>query len=449
MTLKADYIINPSAHQTSLEAKMPRRDNGTSRVNPERYYSQGFMQREAEHLWPKVWLIAGVEADLAEVGSFFIFDIAWESIIVVRNQQGIQAYYNVCSHRGNRLVRSQRGKQNAFICPFHSWKYDIQGKLCRITDRDTFRDEVVCENPGLVEVKCEVLAGIVFINMDAEPAPLAESLGLPPGYLEAYQVDKMKVIRHVRVEWQANWKTGLDAFYETYHLHAVHPETAAVMGDLNVQYDLYDKGASRMIVPIGEQTIRRKDQDTVNEGLQFMLRDVGVDPDNFAGTAKDVRKAIQQAKRANAEKLGLDYSRLEDGQLSDSWATGVFPNVQIGLHAECIFLMRFLPHASDPERFYYDTMTLMHPVEDKQHRAPAWMGLPEATDVSGQTRPERVDIIGGDNAELGLVLSQDAELIPVVQKGLRSRGFKGPLWGEQEQRLRHFHAELDRYINVS
>ena len=38
-------------------------------------------------------------------------------------------------------------------------------------------------------------------------------------------------------------------------------------------------------------------------------------------------------------------------------------------------------------------------------------------------------------------------LLPVVQKGLRSRGFKGPLWSDQEQRVRHFHRELDRYIN--
>jgi carnitine monooxygenase subunit len=44
------------------------------------------------------------------------------------------------------------------------------------------------------------------------------------------------------------------------------------------------------------------------------------------------------------------------------------------------------------------------------------------------------------------VLDQDSELLPIVQQGIRSRGFKGPLWGEQEVRVRHFHRELDRYI---
>ena len=137
---------------------------------------------------------------------------------------------------------------------------------------------------------------------------------------------------------------------------------------------------------------------------------------------------------------------LTDGQLSDSWATGIFPNVQIGCHPEAAFLMRFLPHETDPERFYYDTMTLMFPVDDPHYCPPGWMGLPEGTDVSGRVRPETEHYSLKEDANLGLVLSQDATLMPVVQKGMRSRGFKGQLWGEQEQRLRHFHVELERRL---
>ena len=42
--------------------------------------------------------------------------------------------------------------------------------------------------------------------------------------------------------------------------------------------------------------------------------------------------------------------------------------------------MRFLPHPTDPERFYYDTMTLLLPADDPDYCPPAWMGLPEGTD---------------------------------------------------------------------
>jgi hypothetical protein len=67
--------------------------------------------------------------------------------------------------------------------------------------------------------------------------------------------------------------------------------------------------------------------------------------------------------------------------------------------------------------------------------------------VSGETRPDIIEVGIGEPPGLGEVLDQDSDLLPIVQKGVSSRGFDGPLWSEQEQRVRHFHRELDRYID--
>jgi hypothetical protein len=178
-----------------------------------------------------------------------------------------------------------------------------------------------------------------------------------------------------------------------------------------------------------------------------MMTEVSIDPSQFTGGAHEVREAIQRAKRARSDRLGLGYERFTDGQLTDSWATGIFPNVQIGLHPEGAFLMRFMPHPTDPEKFYYDTMTLVRPVDDPTYSIPGWMGLPEGTDTSGETRPDIEYVASGDPPDLGLVLDQDSKLLPVVQRGIRSKGFNGAIWGEQEQRLRHFHKEVNRYLD--
>lgn len=439
-------IINPDAPSDSLEAKQPPIDNGAAIYDKVGYFSKDYADAEWERMWSRTWLIAGALSDIPNVGDYFLFKIRQESFIVTRTAEGIKAFYNVCPHRGARLLTEERGNRKLFTCPFHSWSFSHTGELRSITDEGTFQPEVICHRPGLSQARCESFAGLIFINMDEDAAPLADELGLPEGYLESYQIDKMRVVRHVRSEWGANWKVGVEAFYESYHLHAVHPETRGVMADLKVQYDLYPKGASRMIVPLGEPSPRHHDQTTVNEGLRMMLQEAGADPDTFTGTAADVRKAIQQAKRARSEKLGLGYERFSDSQLSDSWATGIFPNVQIGCHPEAVFLMRFIPHDTDPERFWYDTMTIMLPVEDPNYCPPAWMGLPEGTDVSGRTRPATETYLMHEDPGLGLVLSQDAAFLPSVQEGMRSRAFKGQLWGEQEQRLRHFHVELERRL---
>ena len=171
------------------------------------------------------------------------------------------------------------------------------------------------------------------------------------------------------------------------------------------------------------------------------------DADAFQGSAADVRAAIAQHKRRRAKTLGFDYGHFTDGQLTDSWATGVFPNVQIGMHPEGCFLMRFMPHPTNPQRFFYDAMTLFRPAGDPTYKAPDWMGVPDGTDLTGDTRPEAEHVPFGGDANLGEVIDQDVQLLNSVQAGTRSRGFRGCLWGEQEQRLRHYQREVDRYIN--
>lgn len=296
-------VINPDAPSDSLEAKQPDIDNGTAIHDKSGYFSQDYMAREWDDIWTRSWLLAGVVSDLPNTGDYFLFRIRHESFIISNTPDGVVAFYNVCPHRGSRLLSEERGNRKVFVCPFHSWSFTNGGALRSITDEETFKPEVVSHRPSLKRVRCEVHAGLIFINMDDDAAPVSEEIGLPDGYLENYQIDQMKVVRHVRSEWCSNWKVGVEAFYESYHLHAVHPETRGVMSDLNVQYDLYPKGASRMIVPLGQPSPRFPDQTTVNEGLQFMLREAGVDPESFTGTALDVRSAIQQGKRERSSRL--------------------------------------------------------------------------------------------------------------------------------------------------
>ena len=170
--------IDPDAPEGSLEAKQPWIDHGTHQEDAGRYSSREFMALEWQRLWPRVWLIAGVSSDLPGEGHFTTFDVGPESFIVVRTEDGLRAYYNVCSHRGTRLVSDQRGKKERFVCPFHSWRFSARtGELLAITDEDSFRPEAICHRPGLTEVHCQEHAGIVFIHMGDNPPPLAGAIG--------------------------------------------------------------------------------------------------------------------------------------------------------------------------------------------------------------------------------------------------------------------------------
>jgi hypothetical protein len=218
------------------------------------------------------------------------------------------------------------------------------------------------------------------------------------------------------------------------------------MDDYHGQYDLYDNGHSRHLLKFATPSPRFPDQHGINPGIAMMLRDAGIDPETFGGSAEDAHAAIIEAKRALGRKYGLGYERFTDFQLVDNVAYSLFPNVALGLHPEAVFIMRFLPHPTDPERFFYDNIILYRNVDDAGYKVPYWIGLPPDTDLSPDERPRIQHYAIGEAADLGPVLDQDVELVKAVQEGMLSQGFDGPLWGEQEVRVRHYHTELDRYL---
>lgn len=453
MALKAfpesrSFVFEPDAPANAPAAKAPPYDNGdeTRMLDPERYRSAEFARKEWDTMWSKVWVIAGRISDIPNAGDYLKFDLGPESFIIVRQTSGdIRAFYNVCHHRGNQLVDDNFGSVKSFKCAFHEWEWSLDGGLKGIKDRNTFQPCFVDDEPPLTSVTCDTWGGFVFLTMNDDPVPLLDYLGPHPEQLAGYHFEDMRPVADMESEWQANWKVGLDAFMEGYHISTIHHQGVLFLDDYHIQWDLYDHGMSRMLIEVGTTSPRLPEDAPVNDFLKMMLGEVDIDPANFDGKGRDVRRAIQIAKRAVADKRGIDYSELSDDQLTDDWNHHFFPNVTFNVHPEGVLMMMFRPHHKDPEKFIYNAMVLVRPSDDPDYRIPAYMGVPEGTDLSGNIRPERV-ILTADAPEFEPVLSQDAAAIPRVQRGLRSRAFKGVRLSEQEQRVRHYHYEIDRFV---
>ena len=47
-----------------------------------------------------------------------------DPVLVVRDSTGkINAFLNICRHRGNRICRADMGNAATFICAYHGWAY--------------------------------------------------------------------------------------------------------------------------------------------------------------------------------------------------------------------------------------------------------------------------------------------------------------------------------------
>ena len=117
------------------------------------YISRDFAEREARHLWPRVWQVACREEEIPRVGDYYTYDIVDESITVVRTgADEIKAYYNVCPHRGRRLTGGC-GHSARLHCKYHGWQWDLHGRNVVVVDRDDWGTKLTDEDVALKPVK--------------------------------------------------------------------------------------------------------------------------------------------------------------------------------------------------------------------------------------------------------------------------------------------------------
>ena len=438
----------------SYAAKAPYIDYGTEILDPRRYIDPQEAVREWDKMWTKVWNMAGVASDIPEPGDWFKYDLGTESFIVLREQDGgIRAFYNVCPHRGNQIVRADFGKVNdCFRCAFHGWQFNVDGSLHQVKEAETFRPEVIADKPGLVPVRCDVWGNFVFITMDWDAEPLLDFLGVTPEHLVAYNLDNFRVFEDVEYVFEGNWKTTIDGFLEFYHADQIHPELAEVMETYWCQYDLYPKGVSRMILPLGYAPDKLPDTKTINETQRTMLKGFGGDPSEWEHlTGEDYKAAMIEVKRRLGRRVGWDhFDNLEDDQMTDDWNYHIFPNVTFNLYPDGNYVQIFRPHPTDPTKCIWRAITLIPVPKSKDFHPVAIADLGQGTlgdeGWDGSNRPpiKRTD----KSSELGFVLAQDADLVPGVQRGITSVAFKGFRLSEQEIRIRHYLKELDRYLEA-
>ena len=246
--------------EAKLEA-VPHRVAHPQRIPAKRYYDQEFFDLERQRLWPHVWQMACRLEEIPNVGDWVEYRLLDKSVIVVRTKTGIKAFHNACRHRGVQLA-SGRGncEVQGFTCPFHGWRWNIEGKNTFIFAKHVF-DEANLDAAELNLVPCrvELWGGCAFINFDDKASSFRDSMGPVLKKLEARKVDKLKMEWWYATVVPTNWKLAMEAFMEGYHVMRTHPQLHAHSVP---EFDLYgpDVNVSSQRAPDEHQGIHRQDR---------------------------------------------------------------------------------------------------------------------------------------------------------------------------------------------
>ena len=201
-------------------------DLGTGPVPTETCTSPELFELERDRIFRRTWLNMGREEDLPEPGNYVVRELAVAnaSVLLVRGKdRKIRAFHNICVHRGNRLVDSEKGVcKGRFVCRFHSWAYDTSGQLTWVSDEANFYD-IDKSALGLKPIAADIWEGFIFINLNPNPSEtLAEYMAGMVQQIHGYPFDQQRLLCRYRVEERANWKVILDAQNEVYHLPFLH-----------------------------------------------------------------------------------------------------------------------------------------------------------------------------------------------------------------------------------
>lgn len=171
----------------------------------------------------RTWHCAGHVSELAEPGCYVTAQIVDEEVFVVRDAEGrLRAFHNVCRHRGHPLLEGRGRCGAAIVCPYHAWRYRLDGRLDRAgaADAKALEDAKI----GLKPVRLEVFCGLVFVNLDEKAASLESQIGHVRDSIESFvpEPSALRFVCEARIEHDCNWKISVENYNECYHCPTVH-----------------------------------------------------------------------------------------------------------------------------------------------------------------------------------------------------------------------------------
>jgi phenylpropionate dioxygenase-like ring-hydroxylating dioxygenase large terminal subunit len=406
------------------------------RVSRKQYFDPDFAARERESMWSRVWYMAGRVEELPEPGDFIVYEGPLASVLLTRDDQGqLNAFNNSCPHRGMKLC-SGEGSVSRITCPFHAFRWKLDGRLDHIPSRWDF-PEINGEDLPLVRLRVSEWQGFIFVCHDPKTPSLEDYLGRIVTDFANWDHGKRYVAKKLRKVMHANWKTCIETFIEAFHLVGIHPQALPFGGDTSAQYDVWPNQPhmSRMLQPVGVVSDQWEKPLTEQDILAAALRVIMGPQAEVPMLPEGMNARAYLALMLRADPA---VASLTDTELLDALQYSIFPNIVLFRSQFYPYVYRFTPDRADPNRATYD-FYLFEPLPED--------GVAPPVETIELAESDSFSQSGAFPPWLGQIYDQDTEGLSLLQAGLRDGGQGDIIFARyQESRIRHMHQVLDTYL---
>jgi len=362
------------------------------------YFDPAHHQLEMTRIWYRNWIYVCRSSDIGAPRTFRTLEVGDQSILVVRGEDRLaRAFHNTCRHRGAALCRTSEGRFSSagIVCPYHSWRYSLRGELLQTSSRQQ-GDGFDRRDFSLYSLPVSEWNGFIFAALTNEPPPFSASFDLPLNRLDDWQLGELVVGHTLRKTIQCNWKVFWENYNECLHCPGVHPRLA-------------------QLVPLfGRALLERRDDPSWQDHADD-------DDPKYGGGLRTGAESWSM----DGKPVGVPFPRVspEDRKAGHVYLTSV-PSMFMVAHVDYVRVVRLRPLG--PERtemsieFLFLPETLADPKRDL-------MNAVEFTNI---------------------VMSEDAEICELNQRGLRALPHAGGVLMPEEYAIRQFQnwvrSELSR-----
>jgi phenylpropionate dioxygenase-like ring-hydroxylating dioxygenase large terminal subunit len=422
------------------QGAVPFKITDPERVPTERYYDADFFELERKKLWPHVWQMACRLEEIPEVGDWVEYRILDKSVILVRTTAGVKAFHNACRHRGVQLATGRGNCEvKGFNCPFHGWRWNIDGENTFVLGRHLFTPEQLdAAEINLRPCRVEFWGGCAFINFDNGAPPLLECLGPVADRLNDRNVDKLKMEWWYATVLPTNWKLAMEAFMEGFHTPRTHPQLHA---HSVAEFDTWtDRQIDRKTTPA----------EFVDKTLKFFAT-------NSAGMAGMIHQSeVEIAERLRGIELpedlgqaaGIFYTRVKEEIYKDGLARGlpVFDMNAIDAKNGLTYVEFMFPHYFLLPFFSAMSSYRIRPLTPETCYFEIWSLAPMAENDPRERVTQPV-VLAYDSTDYPDIPQQDYANLPLQQLGLHAEGFEYMrLSGKEEGLISNYQRLIDGYL---
>jgi Rieske 2Fe-2S family protein len=226
------------------ETANPVFTSGTKSLPQKYFVSPEVFAKEQAEIFSKEWLLVGHQSQIPKAGNYIVQEVIGESLIVIRDKNGeINGFFNVCRHRGTRLMEDACGHSSTIQCPYHAWTYALDGRLIGAPHMDEV-PEFDKADYSLHRVNLGLWEGFIFVNLgDASTErgsyrSLEECFAPLNGKFSHWNMSILQPAKRIEYDVRANWKLMFENYSECYHCPGVHPQLQKVSPYDSAENDL-------------------------------------------------------------------------------------------------------------------------------------------------------------------------------------------------------------------